>query len=476
MAGAPGQSKAPPQGPNISRTNTSRQEGDRHGRQSETTSVSSQGNVPVQHSPSATAGSTPRAVTPTPTHAQKRRHETTGHTPHRPRPAPGNRSAGVGVGSWSDEQEEDDAMNEELCEGYDEPRIPDANMEIVQGIHSVIAGIRRLEEEGQQPSEDARDAVTELFNILRAHHGMNTTTTPETEKRLQQLEGNVCKILELVQRDTHLTNTGAQSTPPPTNPRAKNTTATGPLYRPTPPAPRNPIHRHHETRLVIQVRGQTNVTTRKFATDRWMAACRSLQHAFPNHKSPINGYQWNASGNVIVFAGDGITADDLQKHAATFVPHLVGANTTWNTVVDRKWWKVQINGIPTDYPTVTGSWEKLRPIDIENTIYATNGWMQGRTMCTQPKWMCSLEDLATKRFASAVVAMVKEEDAREMLERGGLFIHGRFCRTAAYVDIPPLRPCERCWKLDHPTRGCSAKPVCYYCGGEHLSGAHTCAT
>lgn len=446
MAGTPGQNKSPPQGQRTSRVNMNRQEGNGRGIRSETESVSSQVHTPTQHDPPTTTGPTPRTATPTPTQAQKRRHETTGNTPRRPRPAPGNRTADVEDGSWSSEQGEDVDMDEELFERHDKPYVPDANTEIVRGARGVIAGIRRLEEEGRRPSEDARLALIDLFDVLRTHHGMDTTDASETMKRLRQVEDDVCKILELVKRGAptmSAANTQSNPMSSPMNPGVKNTTATGPLYRPAPPAPKNPIHRHHETRLVVQVHGQTAATTRQFATDRWMAACRSLHHAFPNHKSPINGYQWNASGNVIVFAGDGITADDLQKHASTFVPHLIGANTTWNTVVDRKWWKVQINGIPTDYPTMSGSWEKLRPVDIANTIYATNGWMQGRTMCTPPKWMCSPEDLATKRFASAVVAMEKEEDAKEMLERGGLFIYGRFCRTTAYVDIPPLRPCER---------------------------------
>ncbi|KAI0756036.1 hypothetical protein C8Q80DRAFT_1077815, partial [Daedaleopsis nitida] len=95
---------------------------------------------------------------------------------------------------------------------------------------------------------------------------------------------------------------------------------------------------------------------------------------------------------------------------------------------------------------------------------------------TAPRWMCAEADRAVKRFASMVVAFTRQEDADEVLRRGSVFLLGRVCRVAPYVEIPPIRHCERCFKLDHPTRACTGKPTCKICAQPHHSSQHCCET
>ncbi|KAI0071935.1 hypothetical protein K474DRAFT_1575364, partial [Panus rudis PR-1116 ss-1] len=93
-----------------------------------------------------------------------------------------------------------------------------------------------------------------------------------------------------------------------------------------------------------------------------------------------------------------------------------------------------------------------------------------------PRWMCAEEDLASKNASSIVVAFEREDDAREVLRRKNIFMFGRLCSASAYVDIPPIRNCERCGKLDHITRHCRDKEdTCLECSGRHSTTNHRCS-
>lgn len=101
-----------------------------------------------------------------------------------------------------------------------------------------------------------------------------------------------------------------------------------------------------------------------------------------------------------------------------------------------------------------------------------NQGMKNMELATAPRWMCSEADRASKKLASVVVASTKQEDADEVLRRSSVFILGRVCRVAPYVEISPIRHCERCYKLDRPTRACMRKPACRICAQAH----HRCDT
>ncbi|KAL6300208.1 hypothetical protein BKA93DRAFT_698169, partial [Sparassis latifolia] len=75
---------------------------------------------------------------------------------------------------------------------------------------------------------------------------------------------------------------------------------------------------------------------------------------------------------------------------------------------------------------------------------------------------------------SVVLAFASEDDARRLLAGGGAYLFNRFSKASIYVDIPPLHPCEHCWRYDHPTHHCKQPVVCCFCGAKHHTSAHKC--
>lgn len=97
-------------------------------------------------------------------------------------------------------------------------------------------------------------------------------------------------------------------------------------------------------------------------------------------------------------------------------------------------------------------------------------------MAEPPRYIAAPDRLGEKQKTAMVLTFRNEEAARYLIKVAkGLWYMGEYVRARAFEDRRPVRPCERCYSLQHTTKHCQGRnPRCRFCKGDHWSVDHRC--
>ncbi|KAF8159350.1 hypothetical protein B0H34DRAFT_635501, partial [Crassisporium funariophilum] len=141
---------------------------------------------------------------------------------------------------------------------------------------------------------------------------------------------------------------------------------------------------------------------------------------------------------------------------------------------DKKWYKVQIDGINTGSLTI-GDGRVLHTAEtIHSELLACNplyAQLQDNIVA-KPRWLRTDEELRTTPRSSVVFALDDETAAKQVLNLRSLAAFGRHCTLRAFQDRPPVLQCRNCWRYDHNTDRCKEDQRCRICSGLHAESEH----
>ena len=243
--------------------------------------------------------------------------------------------------------------------------------------------------------------------------------------------------------------------------------------------------RHNPARLIVQVNPPVPVRQRK--QDQ---RCRDIVNAALEKITPADGVRVSAvgftnTGNFVFTVREGHMAKDLAPHTNAFMPQLVGEGQTFHAgTPDQRWFKVQVNGVPTKGTVAAVSDDDAMRVDqvaavhsgeaLKREILREHSKTAKWSWATLPHWMGAPETIASKSKASIVLAFTSEEDMSAALKTQ-FTIFGCTCYARRYVDISPVHPCGNCQAFDHPDKVCKKASVCAICGENHHTSKHKCA-
>ncbi|KAG6811587.1 hypothetical protein H0H92_006710 [Tricholoma furcatifolium] len=190
--------------------------------------------------------------------------------------------------------------------------------------------------------------------------------------------------------------TGESSPPTSTHSKANTVVATGPVYRPTKappsqptkpsrpksiyhtPQPKNPIHSHHQSRLIVLARGE-ELDQRKLHPRAVVTFINdALANAEDSRHLRVASAHYNHRRNLILMTREDQKGADLLKHADKFA-HV---RDTLEMTTDEKRYKVRIDGVWTGEIGTVHSPEQLREeLEQYNPVISTV------KLISPPKWI-----------------------------------------------------------------------------------------
>ena len=239
----------------------------------------------------------------------------------------------------------------------------------------------------------------------------------------------------------------------------------------------NPRLAHHQSRLVVQFppngipannrRDPSNIVT------MINAALSNTQEA--SHIKVVAA-NYNKQGNIILSTRTDQTAAELSRHEATIKPVLAAIGGTQNVTIreDKRWFKIQIDGVSTGALTI-GEGRILYPGErIHNELITCNPLYSQLTkhIVAKPRWLRINEELMAIPRSSLVIAFDYEQAAKAILNLKSMAAFGRHCSMRLFQDRPPVTQCQKCWSFDHATERCNNETVCRMCGGSHPESDH----
>ena len=263
------------------------------------------------------------------------------------------------------------------------------------------------------------------------------------------------------------------SHPPQTNQKP------GPPTAPTQPKPTpfNPNTSHHPSRLVAQflptgIPEELRPDPSKIVADLNTAITT-------NHRSnptKIVAASFNTQGNLIISTRSDQTASDLIKYRDTILPVLTNIGNAQSIELreDKKWFKIQIDGVNTSAISIGNERVPISPEMAHEELLACNPQYAAmlNSIVSKPRWLRVKEELLTTYRSSLVFATTDEAAARLVLKHRSLAAFGRHCTVRAFQDRPPVTQCRRCWRLDHATLQCKQEQRCRICSELHDETNH----
>ena len=272
-----------------------------------------------------------------------------------------------------------------------------------------------------------------------------------------------------------------QKTSPPTQAQAKPSyaqkTHSMQTIPPTTKATPNPNSSHHPSRLVINFLPnglQTNLKPDPSAIVNDINSTLALKSASKHLK--VVAASFNNQGNLILSTRADQTAADLIKFHNDFAPNLsrLSNNQQFTLREDRKWYKIQIDGVNTTSNSI-GNERVINSADLIhmelaacNPLYANSQ----DAIVAKPRWLRTVKELHTTPRSSLVFALSDEKLARQFLSQKFLAAYGRHCSVQAFQDHPPVTQCCNCWRLSHNSHQCKEETRCRICSGLHAEADH----
>ncbi|KAF6761936.1 Endonuclease/exonuclease/phosphatase, partial [Ephemerocybe angulata] len=185
------------------------------------------------------------------------------------------------------------------------------------------------------------------------------------------------------------------------------------------PAPTNPMKSHHHTRLIVVLDPPVNEIERtKYDPANIVSAVNAELAQHEDSKAlQVVAAKLNTKGNLVIHTRDDINAEDLLPHANKFVD-TISMGRAATAMVDKPWYKVQVDGVATGTLTVAGnralhSEERVhRELMTCNPAYA----MAVTNITANPRWLRTSEERA-KCLNSSVVFAVDDENRSRIAHR-----------------------------------------------------------
>ena len=177
-------------------------------------------------------------------------------------------------------------------------------------------------------------------------------------------------------------------------------TSQPPPQKQTPSPPQNPKTSYHPSRLVIQFRPNSIPPERRPDSSHIVNNINDALMTNPqvNHMKVVAA-SFNNQGNLILSMCSDQTAEELLKFQNTF-SHILANMCEMQEVIireDRKWFKIQIDGVSTSSLSVGNGWipNTTDMVHTElaacNLIYANSQDL----IVVKPRWLCTEEELYT---------------------------------------------------------------------------------
>lgn len=348
--------------------------------------------------------------------------------------------------------------------------------EISKNMTTTMENMATIMENVQNNGEKIEHMKNETANSLTA-----------TSDRLKALES---LATDTQSRIANLENRGAgpqtRNTEPTSNPSHTTSHATGPTFKPKGktegnPGPTkkstNPASAHHPSRAVIRflpdgIRDEDRLDP--------MVIVNTINNALANapslkakHIRAVTA-TYNNQGNLIVSTRADQRAADLLQYAELFIP-LIDQGYNTSVIEDKKWFKIQIDGVNTHTMTSLGPRSILTAETVHEELLACNlAYAQASdSIVAPPRWMRTQEELEGTLRSSLVFAVDDEEVAKKLLQENSLAAFARHCPLRAYQDRPPVKQCKNCWGWDHRADKCPEPTKCRLCAGDHREEDHT---
>jgi hypothetical protein len=267
--------------------------------------------------------------------------------------------------------------------------------------------------------------------------------------------------------------TPAQPTAPTTSHPTKQQTQTQtPVKLPAPPPPSNS---HHPSRLVIQfppdgLREQDKKDPHVIVKSVNIALERNPK----SRHLRVVAAKFSLQGNLILSTRADQTAAELIKASDIIAPAINPNNLPISFREDKKWFKIQIDGVSTTAYALDGTGSTHNSTSIHDELSTCNPSYATAIphIVALPRWMRTYEELRSIPRSSIVFAVDDESLAKNILLNRSLAIFGRHCSLRAYQDRPPIIQCKHCWGWNHKTDLCKKPQTCRLCSREHSETNH----
>ena len=322
--------------------------------------------------------------------------------------------------------------------------------------------------EVEQLSNVVTQSMHGVHQAVQALQDQMAKMSSSIDKRFQKLEESVVGKSSPATLHDSIHNPKNQAT------AARNTKPKQDNKQDKIPEPTNsaPTSRHHPSRLVVQVLPDGLPEPERKDPPTMV---QQINEALGNHEDSrhmrIVSAKWNANGNCVVFTRADQKAADLIQFQDRFID-IVAQGRQAIARVDKKWVKIQVNGVRTGTFDLTST--LYTPETIHEELRANNPAYAALNVIALPRWMRTQDELRTQNYSSVVFATDDEEKANQLLrEVKSLAVFGRYAFLRRYADRPPVTQCKRCWSYDHNMTSCKAKsPRCGLCGENHSDAEH----
>jgi hypothetical protein len=241
--------------------------------------------------------------------------------------------------------------------------------------------------------------------------------------------------------------------------------------------PRNPSSSHHPSRLVVQFLPNGLPVDRRLDPSEIVSRLNTdLASKSKSTHMKVVAANFNNQGNLIISTRSDQTAAELLKFQDEFTPSLalLGGNRDFTLREDKKWFKVQIDGVNTSSFSIGNERVANSAEAIQNELLTCNPLYAKfqNLIVAKPRWLRTSEELLSTPRSSLVFALTDESAARQLLYHRSLAAFGRHCSIRAFQDRPPVTQCRNCWRLDHNSHQCKEAQRCRICGGGHEEKDH----
>jgi hypothetical protein len=199
----------------------------------------------------------------------------------------------------------------------------------------------------------------------------------------------------------------------------------------------------------------------------------AVNAAHRNAKAPTNvaivTVRNNMSSNLILKPSPHTSTQELLPHLDLIheAAHMVNPSLL-PPLLNEKWYKLAVHGIPTDYyPDTEEGIHRLQE-DIEQS----NGPL---TLAQPPRYM-SHPDKHAGKTASSIVIAVRTQEELNKLKRNKVTVLFEPMKVTDYFTARSIDQCRWCQHHGHHQATCrnNSGPICGFCAGNHPTEKHQC--
>lgn len=245
-------------------------------------------------------------------------------------------------------------------------------------------------------------------------------------RRLDTIERNTTKLSNSTTTTT-IPQTAAAAVKAKVKAPAKQTeTTTTPNPKPT--TPTNPTKSHHPTCLIILI----DPPMLEDEQEDPETIVGKINHKLEQHQATkdlrIVAAKYNKKGNLVLHTREDRTAEDLLANMSKFIRE-IGKGRKLTALVDRPWYKIQVDGLSTGVMTYDGKRNFHDSERIHQELTTCNpGYKEAlKNIIAAPRWLRTFDELRGCSSLSALLAVDDEGVAKALLAKGTLAAFGRHC-------------------------------------------------